>query len=84
LATLFQAPECHPPPVAAAAQIEEVVPETPIVRTMKRAAMSSVPMIAIPFAAGATTGINTNILVLGLSTKVGYDVVWVGFRPTKI
>lgn len=74
--SMFPAPECHPPPVAAAAQIEEVVPETPIVRTMKRAAMSSVPMIAIPFAAGATTGINTNILILGLSTKVGYDVVW--------
>ena len=73
----FPPPRCDPPPpVESSAEIEEVKEESPFLRTAKRAAKSGIPMMAIPMAACSTSAINTNILVLGLSTKVGYDVVW--------
>jgi len=74
---LFPPPACNPPPVVeSTATVAEVKEDSPLLKTTKRALISGVPMMAIPMAAASTTAINTNILVLGLSTKVGYDVVW--------
>jgi len=73
----FPSPRCDPPPVAeSTATLAEVKEDSPLVKTSKRAMISALPMACIPFAAASTTAINTNVLVLGLSTKVGYDVVW--------
>lgn len=79
----FPAPRCDPPPVVESNdKIDEIKEESPILKTTKRAAYSALPMAAIPMAAFGTTGINTNVLVLGLSTKVGYDVVWQRFSKS--
>lgn len=74
--TYFPSPRCDPPPVAEVAAVAVKEPDSPLSITAKRAAYSMLPMAAIPIAASSTTAINTNMLVLGLSTKVGYDVVW--------
>lgn len=75
--TLFPSPPCNPPPVAEVTSAIAEKPEaSPLAVTSKRALISALPMACIPFAAASTTAINTNVLVLGLSTKVGYDVVW--------
>ena len=74
---LFPSPPCNPPPVVeTTAAVAEKKEDSPLVVTSKRAMISALPMACIPFAAASTTAINTNVLVLGLSTKVGYDVVW--------
>jgi len=74
---LFPSPRCDPPPVAeTTSAVAEKKVDSPMVTTTKRALISALPMACIPFAAASTTAINTNVLVLGLSTKVGYDVVW--------